>query len=144
MLMPLLFSFCEPKQQKEESVEATSAEANSETVKVVEQQKTLITPQELVALKKAEPEIQIVDVRTPNETAQGIIEGAINIDYNGSDFAEKMQGLDKSKKYVIYCAAGSRSGRAFKLMQKWGFENVIDLQGGMNAWRGANLPVVNP
>src|SRR5262245_19543006 len=54
----------------------------------------------------------IIDVRTPPEVAEGIIPGAINIDYNAPDFSEKISGLDKSKPYYVYCMGGVRSSKA--------------------------------
>ena len=55
--------------------------------------------------------VVILDVRTDSEVAEGMIEGAIQIDINGSDFDSKIAALDKNKEYIIYCRSGGRSGR---------------------------------
>ncbi len=78
--------------------------------------------------------VQIIDVRTPNEYAQGNIKGSVNIDYFGSDFQTQLNKLDKSKPVLVYCAVGGRSGKAAKMMKKMGFMVVYDLRGGYNNW----------
>ncbi len=81
------------------------------------------------------PEIQIVDLRTPNETQFGIIEGAVEIDFLGKKFEEKIQALDKDRPTVIYCASGGRSGKAMELFRKNGFKEVYDFSGGFKEWK---------
>ena len=73
----------------------------------------------------------ILDVRTPPEFKQSAIDGAINIDCMGSNFIKKIEELDKSKTYFVYCRSGNRSGSACKLMGNAGFENVYNLSGGL-------------
>ena len=84
--------------------------------------------------KLTEEGVQVVDVRTPDEYAQGNIEGSTNINYFGSDFESKLSTLDKSKPVLVYCAVGGRSGKAAKAMKKMGFTVVYDLKGGYNNW----------
>ena len=81
-------------------------------------------------------EVILVDVRTPGEFAQGHIDGAINIDFNGRDFEKQIQELDKKKDVYIYCRSGARSGRAGQIMESLGFEKVYDLGGGILGWKG--------
>lgn len=81
------------------------------------------------------PDIVVLDVRTPGETAQGMIQNAIEIDYNGSDFAGKVSKLDKSKTYLVYCKSGGRSARASKQMINAGFTDVTNMKGGYSAWK---------
>lgn len=84
----------------------------------------------------------ILDVRTEGEWNEGIIPGAINIDiYKGQGFIYKLDELDKSKKYYVYCRSGARSGQACNIMQQIGFENTFNLSGGIMEWDG---PVVSP
>lgn len=84
----------------------------------------------------------VIDVRTPEETSQGVIEGCdMMINYNGDNFAEQIGKLDKSKAYVIYCRSGGRSSAASQYMVDQGFTKVYNLQGGINGWTGA---VVKP
>lgn len=74
--------------------------------------------------------IKILDVRTPGEVSQGKIKNATNININSPDFKQKVEKLDKSKTYVVYCRSGVRSSRACRMMKKMGFENLYNLQGG--------------
>ena len=77
----------------------------------------------------------VLDVRTAAEFNEGNIGGAVNVDFYGTDFEEKLGMLDREKKYLIYCRSGSRSGSALNEMKKLGFETVYDLDGGYNAWK---------
>ena len=79
----------------------------------------------------------ILDVRTEDEVANGIIPKAINIDiYKGQGFIYRVEELDKSKNYYVYCAAGVRSANACKAMEQLGFENTFNLVGGFSNWEG--------
>ena len=80
------------------------------------------------------PDAVILDVRTPPEVAEGVIPGAINIDYNAPDFSEKISSLDKSKPYYVYCMGGGRGSKATDKMKAEGFTNVINLEGGYKSW----------
>ncbi|MGB3547355.1 MAG: rhodanese-like domain-containing protein [Saprospiraceae bacterium] len=75
-------------------------------------------------------DVVILDVRTPAETAEGILPGAIEIDYKAPDFAERIAKLPRDKTYLVYCRSGRRSGRACELMAEEGFENLYNLDGG--------------
>ena len=81
--------------------------------------------------------IEILDVRTPDEFNEGYIPGAQNIDiYKGQGFIEEVNELDKSKEYYVYCRSGARSAQACTLMEQQGFENTYNLQGGITEWNG--------
>jgi rhodanese-related sulfurtransferase len=80
------------------------------------------------------PGAVLVDVRTPEEFANGNIEGAINIDFKGSDFEQKIAELDKGKTYLVYCLSGGRSGKAATRMNALGFTSLYTLNGGYTAW----------
>jgi len=79
--------------------------------------------------------VVILDVRTPSETANGIVEGAMKIDVLNSSFVDEIAKLDKEKTYVVYCKSGGRSVRAAKKMLKAGFTNVVNVEGGYTAWK---------
>lgn len=79
----------------------------------------------------------VLDVRTEDEFDQGIIPNATNIDiYKGQGFIYKLEELDKSKTYYVYCRSGARSGQACKIMNELGFEKAYNLVGGILAWEG--------
>lgn len=86
-------------------------------------------------------EVQLVDVRTAEEYGSGHLTNAINIDYNASDFQQKIDALDKSKPTMIYCLSGGRSAGAMKYMTSSGFNEVYNLEGGILKWKAANLPL---
>ena len=90
---------------------------------------------------RADPKYVVLDVRTPNEFAQGHIPGAINIDYHSSDFAKKIGELDKNKSYLVHCAAGVRSAKACAYMQKARFKELLNLEPGFRAWEKSGKPV---
>jgi len=76
----------------------------------------------------------LLDVRTPEEFAGGNIDGAINIDFKGPDFEQKIGELDKTKTYLVYCLSGIRSKKAADRMSELGFESLYVLNGGYSAW----------
>lgn len=79
----------------------------------------------------------ILDVRTDEEFASQKIPGALNIDiYKGQGFIYKLEELDKTKNYYVYCAAGGRSAQACGIMNQLGFENAYNLLGGISQWDG--------
>ncbi|MSU36800.1 MAG: rhodanese-like domain-containing protein [Pedosphaera sp.] len=84
----------------------------------------------------------VLDVRTPSEFASGHVPGAVLLDVKGADFLEKAARLDKSKTYLVHCAAGVRSVKACNLLAPAGFTNLVNLEGGFNAWtKAGNKPV---
>ena len=69
----------------------------------------------------AEPDVQIVDVRTPEEYDQGYIAGAMNIDWRSEGFADDaVRMLDPSKPVAIYCKVGRRSHERRVSCTRWG------------------------
>jgi rhodanese-related sulfurtransferase len=92
--------------------------------------------------KITEPDVIILDVRTPEEFSSGHIEGALNIDFNSGNFANEITRLNPSENYAIYCRSGSRSGQAASIMHKAGFHDVSNLNGGVIDWTNAGLPLV--
>lgn len=87
------------------------------------------------------PGIVVLDVRTPAEFAQGHLQGAVNIDATAADFPAKLDDLDKSASYAVYCRSGSRSARAVAEMLSRKFQHVFHLGGGITAWQQAGQPV---
>lgn len=80
-------------------------------------------------------DIQLIDVRTPGEVADGAIEGSVNIDWREGDFEARVDAeLDPSKPVAVYCKSGGRSGQAMELLTERGFVEVYNLVGGYSAW----------
>lgn len=120
-----------PTDNSETNMEIGSGESSQTKAQV----KT-IQAKDVAKVVKEESAI-IVDVRTPGETSEGVIEGAtVFIDYNGIDFEGEIAKLDKSKTYVVYCRSGGRSTEATNAMVNQGFQNIYNLEGGIKAWPG--------
>jgi phage shock protein E len=83
----------------------------------------------------------VLDVRTPEEYAQGHIPGAKLMDFHGDNFAAELKALDPKAHYVVYCASGNRSNKATQMMQSENFQNVSNVLGGFQAWQSQGLPV---
>ncbi len=90
----------------------------------------------------ADPDMAIIDVRTPEEFEAGHIEGAVLIDIQQADFADRLAELDPDLPYLLYCRSGNRSAQAREVMADLNFTNVTDVEGGILAWEEAGLPVV--
>jgi rhodanese-related sulfurtransferase len=86
-------------------------------------------------------DLVVLDVRTPEEFAEGHLEGAVLVDFYAADFAEQLAALDTDVPYLVYCRSGNRSGQALGVMDQLGFTSVVDVDGGIVAWTGAGLPV---
>ena len=85
----------------------------------------------------------VIDVRTAGEYATGHLEGALNIDIQGSDFATQIDALDHSANFVIYCRSGNRAGQAVSYMQDHGFTGTLTNAGGVDDTSSATgLPIV--
>ena len=92
----------------------------------------------------AEPEVVILDVRTAEEFREGHIENALNIDVKQSDFMQKAKTtLPKEKTIAVYCRSGRRSANAATKLGSEGYK-VVNLYGGILAWKEAGLPVSSP
>ena len=85
----------------------------------------------------------IIDVRTPQEFAEGHLEGAINIDIYEPAFQGAVAALDADGTYVVYCRSGQRSGNALAFMRSIGIENVTNLGGVTDASAETGIPIVS-
>ena len=85
-----------------------------------------VTPVAEVKKTLAQPNVVLLDVRTPEEYATSHLPGAGNLNFRAPDVAEQLQKLDPSKTYVVYCASGNRSNKTAVLMQEKGFKHVVN------------------
>jgi rhodanese-related sulfurtransferase len=84
----------------------------------------------------------ILDLRTTEEiTSKGFIKGAVQLDFLAKDAEVKIDKLDKTKTYYIYCASGGRSGDCADYMEKHGFKKVYNLEKGFSEWLQKGFPV---
>lgn len=92
--------------------------------------------------KLVEEDIFLLDIRRADEfDANGYIEGAVNIPLEEL-FSRLGELPTTDTKIVVYCVSGHRGSVAAMGLSMLGYENVLNLGGGLNAWKGAQLPVV--
>jgi len=87
-------------------------------------------------------DLVLLDVRTPEEFAEGHLDGALLIDFYEGDFADQLAALDPDVPYLLYCRSDNRSGQTLALMQQLGFSSAVDVDGGILAWDQLGLPIV--
>ena len=112
--------------------------ANAQSQSEVE----VLESQAFIERVKADTSAIILDVRQPEEFAEGHLAQAINLDWlNQTVFINGLAKLNKQKTYYIYCRSGRRSQAAAGKLKAEGFQ-VIDLKGGYLHWVELGLPVV--
>ncbi len=93
------------------------------------------------ATEPTDADVIIIDVRTPEEFAQGHLEGAINLDVESGEFEAGLADLDPAAEYSVYCRSGRRSAIAADVMAQNGFTEVTDLGSLESAAAATALPV---
>lgn len=126
-LMAVLFiSSCSSEKSSKGSIEESTASVHN------------LSPKEFA---KKSPNGVILDVRTPQEVAQGKLANAVVLDYYQANFLDKALEIPKDKEIYIYCAVGARSLEAAQLLTQQGYTKVYHLQGGIQAWYQNGLPI---
>ncbi|HVJ82219.1 MAG TPA: rhodanese-like domain-containing protein [Planctomycetia bacterium] len=100
-----------------------------------------IAPKELAARKSAGEKIELVDVRTPAEFREIHCEFARNVPLTDLDPARLMSGRTAGETLYLICHMGSRGKMACEKLQAAGYANVVNVEGGTDAWAQAGLPV---
>lgn len=95
----------------------------------------------LLAARKGDKDLVVLDVRTPAEHAAGRIAGSVNLDFSAPGFKDELAKLDKSKTYLVHCAKGGRSAKALSLIRAAGVSSAYNMLGGLTAWTEKGLPV---
>lgn len=95
----------------------------------------------LIKERGGQTDFVILDVRTPEEFAEGYIAGAVNLDVQSRDFEKKLRALDRKKTYLVYCRTGNRSRRATIAMEALGFRSILHMHEGIVRWKQQNLPL---
>lgn len=78
--------------------------------------------------------VEVIDVRTPEEYAQGHISGAVNMPLDTLE--ARLSELAQDQPYLLVCRSGSRSAQAQQLMEQHGFAKTYNMQGGVSAYPG--------
>lgn len=115
----------------EQSEQARSSSSGSPEAPAVEQ----ISVTE--AARRRDQGVRIIDVREPGEYAAVHVPGAELVPL--ATVTQAAAGWDKSEPIVLICRSGNRSNIAARKLQDLGFSAVANVQGGMNAWRGATM-----
>ena len=84
----------------------------------------------------------ILDVRTPEEWAQGHLPGALHIDILGPGFAEAIAALPRDATYAVYCKAGGRAANAIAALAELGVDGATNLGGLEDAAEATGLPII--
>ena len=92
-------------------------------------------------LARRRADVQVVDVRWPNEWEAGHIEGSLHVPADELD--DRLDELDRDRPLVAVCRTGSRSASAAEQLRADGFE-ADNLDGGVLAWVDAGLPLITP
>lgn len=85
-----------------------------------------------------------LDVREPDEYAQGAIPGAVHIPRGNLEVQVEGRLHDHDSKIVVYCAGGARSAFAAKTLEEMGYRDVVSLVGGFNRWKDEGRPWAAP
>ncbi|HHJ36248.1 MAG TPA: rhodanese-like domain-containing protein [Gammaproteobacteria bacterium] len=102
---------------------------------------SFISPTMAIRLMNNQDDVLVIDTRAATEYDKGHIKSAINV-----PLAELASGVDKysahkDRPVLIYCNTGNTATRAIKLLKNAGFEKVNNLNGGIAAWKEANMPL---
>lgn len=79
-----------------------------------------------------------LDVRSKEEFQEENIPGVVNIPL--SELEENIKQIEPYQNIFVHCAAGGRSQTACSILEKHGFKNVYNVEGGINAWKECHLP----
>lgn len=116
LVLPFLFLSCQGQESK--AIQNLDAKLYAEKLKATEKP-------------------QLLDVRTPEEFNAEHIENAVNVNWNGDDFAAKANVYDKSKPIFVYCKVGGRSAKAADKLAEMGFTQIYNLDGGIMKWNAS-------
>ena len=83
----------------------------------------------------------LLDVREREEFRQGYLPGAISLPRGFLEMRVEETVPDKTKPIVAYCAGGTRSLLAGRILKELGYTNVVSMRGGFTAWKNKGLPI---
>jgi rhodanese-related sulfurtransferase len=96
---------------------------------------------DLISKNRGNKDMVIIDVSTFQEYKDLRLEGAINVSLLSRFFRTRLDLMDKSRTYIVYCKIGGRSKVAQKLMmRKFGFPTVYNIKGGTSLWKEEGFP----
>lgn len=101
-----------------------------------------ITVDQAYRLISASEKFKLLDVRTETEFNESHIQDAINIPLN--QLPERIDELNETYEYVVYCKSGYKSHQAFETLKENGFQKIYNMLGGLEDWRNHNYGVEYP
>jgi len=93
---------------------------------------------ELKRMQQSRQNLTLIDVREPDEVAQGAISGSVALPRGQLEHKIDTITTDKEQPIVCYCGGGGRSALAAQSLKKMGFKNVMSLAGGYRGWKKGN------
>jgi len=119
------------------------------TIQIPAQISESITAQEafnLIRENQDNPNVVIIDIRTPEEFAEEHIENAINLDYYSESFRDELDKLDKDKIFLVYYTglSGGIGEKTLDIMAELNFTEVYNISGGLDQWKEEGLPTIQP
>lgn len=103
---------------------------------------TTITPQKLSELIHSGAAVELIDVRTPVEYREVHVSSARNVPLDQLNAAQFAAGRSGAEPLYVICRSGSRGKQACEKFLAAGYTNVVNVEGGTQAWDQAGLPVV--
>jgi rhodanese-related sulfurtransferase len=89
-----------------------------------------------------DPSVQLLDVRSAGEFRRSHIKGSLHANWNDEEeFIKRTSALDKTKPVYVYCLSGPRSNAAAQYLKSTGFQEVVELKGGLLNWQKMNKPL---
>lgn len=86
-------------------------------------------------------QVQLIDVRTPEEYEAGHLINSENLNFFDETFEAELDKLDKNAPVCVYCKSGGRSAKAAEILKKKGFKAIYNLDGGIMGWEKEGLPI---
>jgi rhodanese-related sulfurtransferase len=105
------------------------------------QEVTVSQARELIRQRAGSAGFVILDVRTPEEFAEGHLSGALNVNLMAPDFESRLNALDRGKTYLVYCRTGNRSAKATQAMGRLGFRSAYHMFEGIVGWQRKGFPL---
>ncbi|MDF1851312.1 MAG: rhodanese-like domain-containing protein [Verrucomicrobiales bacterium] len=142
LFLAMTLSACGPEGDSAAPTEEPKAKATeTKAAEPADKEVRNVSAEEAKKLIEETADLVVLDVRTPEEFAEGHIKGAINIDFKAESFETEVGKLNPDVPYVIHCRSGRRSAEALTQIKPMAFQTLYHLDSGFNGWQEAGLPV---